>query len=262
MTSIARLRVLVVDDEPPARALVSDLVASFDDCVVVGEAKDGADAIAVIEAVPADLVLLDLEMPGLGGLDVVRMVPPDRLPLVAFVTAFDDYAVRAFEIEALDYVLKPVSRARLRQTLQRAIERLDEGDWREQQQNQIRRATAAIDHAAPRPYLERLPIRVREDIVLVPVEQIVSIVADGEVLNLTTLRNETYTVSYRLKDLEARLNPNRFVRLSRGTLAAVRAVARFSPMPGGTYVATLVNGQQLSVSRSQGRMLRDQLMRL
>ena len=105
-------------------------------------------------------------------------------------------------------------------------------------------------------------MRVREDIVLVPVEQIVSIVADGEILNLTTQRNETYTVSYRLKDIEARLNPNRFVRLSRGTLAAVRAVTKFSPMPGGTYVATLANGQQLSVSRSQGRALRDQLMRL
>jgi len=258
----SRLRVIVADDEPPARALIVEMVASFGDCQIVGEARDGADAVRLIENTQADLALLDLEMPEMGGLEVVQVVAPGKLPLVAFVTAFDDYAVRAFEVEAIDYVLKPVSRARLRQTLQRAAHRLDEDDWREQQQLKIQRANSSLDMNAARPFLERLPVRVREDIVLVPVEQIVSIVADGEILNLTTQRNETYAVSYRLKDIEARLNPARFVRLSRGTLAAVRAVVKFSPMPGGTYVATLSNGQQLSVSRSQGRALRDQLMRL
>jgi two-component system LytT family response regulator len=97
---------------------------------------------------------------------------------------------------------------------------------------------------------------------MVPTEHIVSAVADGELLHLTTVRNEKHVISYRLKDLEARLDPSRFVRLSRGALANVRMIARFSPMPGGTYVAIMSNGQELPVSRSQARALRGTLLRL
>jgi DNA-binding LytR/AlgR family response regulator len=111
-------------------------------------------------------------------------------------------------------------------------------------------------------YLERLPVRKREDILMIPTEQIVSAVADGELLHLTTVRNEKHVISYRLKDLEARLDPERFVRLSRGALANVRMITKFSPMPGGTYLAIMSNGQELQVSRSQARALRGTLLRL
>jgi two-component system LytT family response regulator len=97
---------------------------------------------------------------------------------------------------------------------------------------------------------------------MIPTEQIVSAVADGELLHLTTVRNEKHVISYRLKDLEARLDPERFVRLSRGALANVRMITKFSPMPGGTYLAIMSNGQELQVSRSQARALRGTLLRL
>ncbi|MGH9940149.1 MAG: LytR/AlgR family response regulator transcription factor, partial [Blastocatellia bacterium] len=127
------------------------------------------------------------------------------------------------------------------------------------------RLTAAAEdyQAATRPtILERIPVRRQDEIIILPVKEIASIVADGELLHLTTTRSETYTLSYRLKDLEARLNPAHFVRLGRGALANVEMMRRVSVMPGGTYVVTLSNGQQLNVSRLQGRILRDQLLRL
>jgi two-component system LytT family response regulator len=181
--------------------------------------------------------------------------------LVAFVTAYDEYAVSAFELNAIDYLLKPVTSERLGQALGRARERLARPSWRPEQGRQLEAALAQYETARPR-WLERIPVRRREEIILVPVDHIAAVVADGELLHLTTLRNERHVVTYRLKDLEARLDPGRFVRLSRGALANLRAISRFSPMPGGTYVAMLVNGQEVAVSRSQARALRDQLFRL
>ena len=112
------VRVIVADDERPARRFLLDLLTSIDGVSVVGEAAGGEEAVALIDAERPDLALLDLQMPEVGGLDVVRRVSRDALPLVAFVTAFDDYSIEAFELSAIDYLLKPVERARLAETLQ------------------------------------------------------------------------------------------------------------------------------------------------
>ncbi len=255
------LRLVVVDDERPARALLLDLLRSFPDAEVVGEAATGREAVRLIERVEPDLALLDLNMPELDGIGVVRLLPRDSTPLVAFVTAYDEYAVRAFEVNAIDYLLKPVEPERMRATLDRARERLARPDWRREQERHMAAAGARYAAASPT-YLERVPVRERENVVLLPVDQIASVVAEGELLRITTLRNERHVISYRLKDLEARLDPSRFVRLSRGTLANLRLIVRFSPMPGGTYLATLANKEELQVSRSQARVLRDRLLRL
>jgi two-component system LytT family response regulator len=201
-------------------------------------------------------------MPEIDGLGVVRLLKKNRMPLVAFVTAYDEYAVRAFELNAVDYLLKPVERGRLRETINRAQERLEQAESRVEAAAHV--AAAADDYeAATRPaILERIPVRQQDEIVILPVKEIASIVAEGELLHLTTAQKETYTLSYRLKDLEARLDPAHFVRLGRGTLANIEMMRKVSAMPGGTYVVTLSNGQQLNVSRLQGRILRDQLLRL
>jgi two-component system LytT family response regulator len=258
----ARLRLVVADDERPARAFLLGLLAGCADVEVVGEAATGPEAVQAIETLAPDLALLDLQMPELGGLDVVRLTRRERLPLVAFVTAFDEYAVSAFELNAVDYLLKPVAPTRLRATLDRARARLGLRGWRAENAGRLHAAEAEYETRRPTTYLARIPVRRREDVLLVGVEQVASVEADGELLHLTTLRRERYTISHRLKDLEARLDPARFVRLSRGTLANLRAITKFSPLPGGTYVATRVNGQELQVSRSQGRLLREQLLRL
>jgi two-component system LytT family response regulator len=257
-----RLRVLVADDERPARTFVLDLLRGWPDVEVVAEAGTGVEAVEMIERHRPDLALLDLQMPELDGLGVIRMVRKDRLPLVAFVTAYDQYAVMAFELNAIDYLLKPVEAARLRRTIARAQERLEQADFVPAEAERLKAVATSLELGGTAGYLRRIPVRKRDDIVIVPVEQIAAVVADGELLNLFTLGSERHTITYRLKDLEARLDPSRFVRLSRGTLANVDMIQRVSPMPGGTYVVTMTNGVQLPVSRLRARVLREELFRL
>ena len=257
-----KLRVVIADDERPARSYLAALLRGFEDVEIVGEAVNGAEAIALIEEHKPDLALLDLQMPEVDGLGVVRLLKPAALPLIAFVTAYDEYAARAFEVNAVDYLLKPVERARLRETLNRAQERLDQTDARAIANDNLRAALHDYEAAAPPAYLERIPVRQRDDIILLPAREVVSIVADGELLYLTTARNERHVINYRLKDLAARLDPAQFIRLSRGALARLDAVRKISPLPGGTYLVTLANGQTIAASRIQSRILRDQLLRL
>lgn len=256
------IRVVIADDEGPARAFLADLLHSWDDVELVGQASSGPEAVRVIEATRPDLALLDLHMPELDGLGVVRMLRRDAVPLVAFITAYDEYAVHAFELAAIDYLLKPVQPARLRATVTRAQERLEQADYDPGDRARVHAAAAAIEVGTPGPYLRRIPARRGEDILILPVEQIASIVARGDVLHVTTADGERHSIAYRLKELEPRLDPAHFVRLSRSTLANVDQIERVSPMPGGTYVVTLRNRQQLNVSRLRARALREELLRL
>jgi two-component system LytT family response regulator len=259
MTS--RLRIVIADDERPARSILRAILARHADVEVVGEAANGSEAVELIERLRPDLALLDLQMPEVTGLDVVRLVRRERLPLVAFVTAYDQYAVRAFELNAVDYLLKPVDPARLRETINRAQERLERAEDRGSALSGLRAVAEDLGARDSAP-LARIPVRRRNEIVLVPVEQIAAIVADGELLHLYTAKREKHTISYRLRDLEPRLAAAEFVRLSRGTLANLQMIERVVPMPGGTYTVTLANGQELPVSRIQSRILRDRLLRL
>ena len=259
----ARLRVVIADDERPARSFLAALLRGWEDVDLVGEAVSGDDAVELIERVRPDLALLDLQMPERDGLSVVASIRHDAMPLVAFVTAHDEYALQAFEVSAIDYLLKPVEPARLRQTLTRAHDRLERADFRTATAEQVQMAASILNHAAtPERWVRRIPVRKGEDVILLPVASLASVVAHGELLELHTLGGERHTIAFRLKDLEARLDPSQFVRLSRGILARIDAIQRVSPMPGGTFTVALSNRQQLSVSRIRARALRDQLLRL
>jgi DNA-binding LytR/AlgR family response regulator len=234
------LRVVLADDERPARKFLINLLKSFPDVDVVGEAGTGKEALDLIEAERPDLALLDLQMPETGGLDVARFLKAGTMPSIAFVTAHDEFAIQAFELNAIDYLLKPVEKERLAHTIERA------------------RARAA---GTPQ-YLERIPVKRRDETIILPVRQISSVVAEGELLHLTTVGNERFTISHRLHALEARLDPAKFVRLSRGTLAALDQIQKVSALPGGTYQVQMANGQSLQVSRIQSKLLRESLLRL
>src|SRR5947207_8286693 len=143
------LRVVVAADERPARSFLVALLRHYDDVEVVGEATNGTEAVELIERLQPDLALLDLQMPEVDGLGVVRLVRRDRLPLVAFVTAYDEYAVRAFEMNAVDYLLKPVEAPRLRQTINRALERLERVEMKPGDAERVR--AAASEYAAYAP---------------------------------------------------------------------------------------------------------------
>ena len=255
------LRVVVADDERPARAFLLTMLRGFDDVRIVGEADSGSEAVSLIVREKPDLALLDLHMPELDGLGVVRALKRHEVPLVAFVTAYEEYAVRAFELNAVDYLLKPVDRARLRETLNRAQERMDReetGDYR----HRVDAAVDACQSVAPVAPLERIPVRRRDELTFVAVGDLASIVAEGELLHLFTLKQAKHTITYRLKDLEARLDRQKFVRLGRGTLVNLDAVSKINVMPGGTHVAVLTNGPKLQISRLKSKRLRNDLFKL
>jgi two-component system LytT family response regulator len=257
-----KLRIVIADDERPARSFLSAILRTFSDVEIVGEAANGMEAVRLIESKQPDLALLDLQMPEVDGLGVIRLLKKNRTPLVAFVTAYDEYAVRAFDVNAVDYVLKPVEAARLRQTVDRARERLERDDYRTEETERVRAAASAYEATGGRPLLQRIPVRRRDAIVLVPVHQLASVVADGELLHLRTSANEAHTICYRLRDLAARLEPAQFIRLGRGTLVNVEMIRRIVPMPGGTFTVVLNNNEEFRVSRLQSRLLREQLLRL
>lgn len=259
---MTKLRIVIADDERPAREFLKALLRDVDGAEVVGEAENGTDAVELIKREKPDLALLDLQMPEVSGLEAVRLLRKNQMPLVAFVTAYDEYAVQAFELNAIDYLLKPVEKARLAATLERASERLEEADWRARETENLRSADKAIDEVKRAEPLDRIPVKKREEIFLIPVGEISSIVADGELLHLITTKNEKYSINYRLKDLEARLDERQFVRLSRGALANLDMIERVSPMPGGTYLVTMKNGQEISSSRLQSKILRGKLLKL
>ena len=250
---MSKLRVIIADDERPARELLKSTLREFDEIEIVGEAENGADAVELIKTARPDLAILDLKMPELSGLEAVKMLRKNQMPLVAFVTAHDEYAVEAFELNAVDYLLKPVEGSRLAETLARASERLENADWRAIESERVRSASEAY---ADSQTLERIPVKVHDEYHLLPAAEVASIVADGELLRITTSTNRRFVINHRLKDIELRLDPQRFIRLSRGALVNLDFVDHISPLPGGTYAVMLTNGQELTTSRLQSRVLR------
>ncbi len=258
----AELRVIIADDERPARSFLAATLRAWDDVALIGEAASGREAVALIERLKPDLALLDLHMPELNGLEVMRTLKKSSRTLVAFVTAFEEYAVRAFEMNAVDYLLKPVDKARLRETLNRAQERLEHAELVVAEANNVAGAVEAYQTAVRPASLDRIPVRKRDEVILLAVQHIASIVAEGELLHITTIKNERHTIARRLKDIEARLDPARFVRLGRGTLVSLDVILKVNVMPGGSMVAVLTNGQRLQISRTQSRILRARLLQL
>src|SRR5581483_11318031 len=151
----------------PARSFLAALLRSFDDVVIVAEATTGKEAVQAIEREHPDLALLDLHMPELDGIGVVRMLKKSAMPLIAFVTAYDEYAVRAFEVNAIDYLLKPVEKARLREAINRAQERIEHSEIAAEQSERLRTAVVAYESTNSAPALERIPVRKRDEVLLV-----------------------------------------------------------------------------------------------
>ncbi len=259
---MTKLRVIIADDERPAREFLKSILREFENVELVGEAENGADAVELIKRVKPDLAILDLKMPEVSGLDAVKLIRKSQMPLIAFVTAHDEYAVQAFDVNAVDYLLKPVERARLAETIQRASERLEQTDWRSIEAEKVKNAASDYDANLNTGPLDRIPVKVREEIYLIPVDDVASIVANGELLHITTVDNKKYTINYRLKDLELRLDERKFIRLSRGAIANLALIERISPMPGGTYTVALKNGQEIASSRLQSKILRSKLLKL
>jgi two-component system, LytTR family, response regulator len=241
--------VLVVDDEPIARHAIVRLLRDDPDIELLGECGDGVSAVAAIRSQSPDLVFLDIQMPAITGMDVVATIGAARMPATVFVTAFEQYAVRAFEANAVDYLVKPFSRERFAQTLQHAKTRLSAGGRDEPQASaQILQVLDALRQRDD--YLQRIPVRTDEHVIFVDVDDVVWIKASRNTV-LIHLADRVHELRETMTSLAGRLDPRQFARVHRSAIINVRRVKAIHPWFKGHHIVTMDTGQQLRMSRYQ-----------
>ena len=225
----AEWRVLIADDEPAARRGVRQLIAAFADYSVVGECRDGGEVLAALDQLRPDVVFLDIQMPGLSGFDVIRERTPDRMPVVIFLTAYDQFALKAFDAQALDYLVKPVSQARFAATMKRLTKQLRGSGRRGEREQAIVVSTA-------------------RGALVIPLREIDWIEAADNYARIRT-GNRSYLLRESLGTLEERIGASGFVRAHRRALVRVDAVQRLTTTDDGICVAILSSGARIPVSR-------------
>jgi two-component system LytT family response regulator len=241
-----RARALIVDDEPLARAHVRQLLAADPEIEVVGECGNGRDAVTAIRKRSPDLVLLDIQMPELDGFGVVREIGVERMPVVIFITAYDEFALKAFEVYALAYLLKPVDRDRFAEAVDRAKAYLRRGA----PDDVGARLAALLEQVGERATrAERLAIKVDGRILFVSIDDIDWIEAMDNHVRLH-LGARSYVVRGTLSGIEHRLPPGKFLRTHRSTIVNVQRVVEVQPWFGGDYVFILADGTRLTSGRS------------
>lgn len=242
------LRALIVDDEPLARRRLIRLLKDEPEIEIVGECDDGPSAVNAAKRLAPDVMFLDVQMPGMDGFDVIETLGPTRCPAVVFVTAYDEYALKAFDVHAVDYLLKPFDRKRLRQALTRARAlALNEGDF-------SRRVAAAIgDIRASRPE-QRFAVRSRGRIYFVRAEEIDWIEAAGHYLTLHVGRDE-HMIRDTISNMTSRLEPDCFARVHRSIIVNVDRIKELLPSFHGEYSIVLRDGTRLQSSRNHSERL-------
>jgi two-component system, LytTR family, response regulator len=250
---VADLRCAVIDDEPPARRRIRDLLARESGVSVVAEAGNGTEAVRVIDATKPDLVFLDVQMPGGDGFEVLGALesPP---PAVIFVTAFDAYALRAFEVHALDYLLKPFDRDRFQAALVRARKQVQQHPSGDDP-----RMLALLQELAGRDNrLRRVAVRTRGHIKVVSLDDVECIEASGNYLRLHVTGGH-YLLRETISGFEARLDPEQFVRIHRSMIVNVARIRDLAPTSHGDCRVTLTSGREVPLSRSYRCQLKERL---
>ncbi len=246
------LRAVIVDDEPLAREMIKEYLADFRDVQVVAECGNGRQAVTVINREKPDLIFLDIQMPGMNGFEVLEHL--EALPHIIFSTAYDEFALQAFEVNAIDYLLKPYSRDRFAKAVQRAVQQ------RALRRNELDRILSLLQASHQRgDYPDRIFVRVGQKIVPVQTQDILWIEAAGDYAQLHTT-SQTYVCNMGLGELEKRLDPGRFARVHRSSIIALSALKHLESDGEGGFVATLKDGTRVRVSRSHAAKVRDLIL--
>jgi len=242
---MTKRRVLIVDDEPLARRAMALALAEFPEIDIIAECADGFEAVKIINKDKPEVVFLDIQMPKLDGFDVLELL--DDPPFIVFVTAYNEYALKAFESHALDYILKPVKTERLGKTLERVEERL-----RERKKQPVSQLLEQYQqHNAP---LERILVKDRNRIFILPIEDITHIEAQDDYIALNT-KERSYLKKETLSGLEKRLDSRYFVRIHRSYLLNIEYLSKIEPYSKDSRIAVLKDGKTLPVSRSGYQLL-------
>jgi two-component system, LytTR family, response regulator len=236
---LTSLRVLVIDDEPPARKKLTMLLRKEPDIEIVGEASNGIEAVAAIEESHPDVIFLDIQMPGMNGFEVLEAVDRERMPLVVFVTAFDQHAVKAFEVHAVDYLLKPFDQARLQSCLARL---------RDEHDSAQSRIKELLDQIRSRDYLTRVVVKSRGRVLFLKMEDVDWIETSANYVELHS-GTHSYLLRGTLTNFEERLNPRQFVRVHRTSIVNIERIQELQPWSHGDFIVVLKDGAKLRMSR-------------
>jgi two-component system LytT family response regulator len=240
------MKVLIVDDEPLARERVRRHLRDEPGVEIVGEAGNGREAVAVIEEKTPDLVFLDVQMPEMNGFDVLKALEENQIPAIVFTTAYDKYAIQAFEFHALDYLLKPFSRERFRRAVRHAREQLENS----RQSGSIdERLVSLLENLKAKKYLERIVVKTSGRVFFIKTEEIDWIEAAGNYLKLHVGR-DAHLIRETMQSIEAKLDPEKFFRIHRSTLVQIDRIKELHPLFGGDYAVILRNGTELNLSRN------------
>ena len=255
-----KIRTLIVDDEPLARRNLRVLLEKDPQIEIVDECRNGREAVKAINALSPDLIFLDIQMPELDGFDVLARVDPERIQAIIFVTAFDQYALKAFEVHALDYLLKPFDDERFAFALQRAKSQIDAREI-----NRVSKRLLALleeresQRSTPEQnYLTRVMVKGAGRVVLLKVDEIDFIEADGNYAKLHVGR-KAHLLREKMHDLEGRLDPAKFVRIHRSVIVNLDRIKEMHPHFNGDYIVVLDDGQKLRLSRSRRENLQAKL---
>ncbi len=252
VSTSAPLRVLVCDDELMARKRIARIVSELGGVEAVIECSSGEEVLKTLGEEDVDVAILDIHMPGLSGLETTAKMPEER-PYVVFLTAHPEHALEAFDVGAVDYVMKPADEARIEKALARARSFLDGADRTSDADSTSGSATSGAE--AP---LKRLAVPTKSGVILVSPDEITHAVFDGALVTVHT-RDKKLLTDHTLQDLEDRLPRASFERVHRRALLNLLHVERLEPLPTGGYVAHLANGQKVDISRQSARKLRRRL---
>lgn len=249
-----KIKTLIVDDEPIARDRVRRMLREETDVEIVGECGNGAEAVAFINENAPDLIFLDIQMPEMNGFEALRSITADKVPAIIFVTAYDQYAIQAFDVHALDYLLKPFNRERFGRAVMRAREQIEKS-----QSGNIdeRLASLIADLKTGKKYLERLVVKSVGRVFFLRTDEIDWVEAAGNYAKLHVGR-ESHLIRETMNGLEAKLNPDKFLRIHRSTLVNIDRIKELHPLFSGDYTVNLKNGVELTLSRNY----RDRLLEL
>ncbi len=246
------IRVLIVDDERPARRKIRAQLDLRPDVTIVGEASNGLEAVNAIRELSPQLVFLDIQMPGLNGFEVIEAIGSENMPAVVFVTAYDEHALDAFEVAAVDYLLKPFSEQRFGSALERALRRI------EGQSTDHQRMTDLLANLRPATsHLRRIVVKEADRVFFVAVEDVARFVAKGNYVEIHT-KSGCHLIRETMRQIEGRLDPERFVRIHRSEIINIDYIDELQPWFHGDYVVILKDGSKTKMSRRfSGRLLKN-----
>lgn len=245
------IRALIVDDEPLAREAIRELLGRDPEIQVVAECGDGRQAVSAIQKLRPELVFLDIQMPDVDGFSVIEAVGAARMPVTIFVTAYDRYALKAFDVNALDYVLKPFDEERFQKAVDRAKSQL-KSDHREQMEQRL--GALLRDVRPAQPFLDRLVIKSSGRILFLRTPEIDWIQAEGNYLRLH-VGKDSYLFRETMNNIERKLDGRRFVRIHRSTIVNVERIKELHPWHTGEYVVMMQSGKELTLSRGYRHQL-------